>query len=341
MATQAHTAMSETHWQQLYAESVTDLGELLSLLGLPQSLGSGTAAATTQFGLRVPRGYVARMEPGNPRDPLLLQVLPRAVEDETPAPGFRADPVGDAAAMTAPGVLRKYQGRALLIATGACAINCRYCFRRHFPYADANAGARDWGRALAELEDSADVTEIILSGGDPLVLGNRRLRALTHGLRRLPRVRRIRIHTRLPVVLPERVDQGLLEWIDALDHQLVVVLHANHPREIDAAVAAACKALSGREVALLNQSVLLRGVNDDVDSLSALSERLFQAGVLPYYLHALDRVAGAEHFLVPDDQARQLAEQLRRRLPGYLVPQLVRETPGEPYKTPLITAAHR
>ena len=321
-------------WQQLWREAVTDPRELLDLLGLSAQAADLLPDDDTGFAMRVPRGFVARMRYGDPADPLLLQVLPQAAELGD-APGFRHDAVGDLAARAAHGVLHKYAGRALLIATGSCAVNCRYCFRRHFPYARETAAANRWEQALEHVRDDHSVSELILSGGDPLSLSTAKLAELTAALTGMPHIRRLRIHTRLPVVLPERVDAEFRDWLAELPLQRVVVLHSNHPREIDTAVDAACKGLREAGATLLNQSVLLRGINDDADVLAALSERLFDAGVLPYYLHQLDRVAGAAHFEVSDATALGLVETVRRRLPGYLVPRLVRETAGAPYKEPL------
>jgi len=261
-------------------------------------------------------------------------VLPRAAElDEVP--GFTTDAVGDGAARAATGVIHKYAGRSLLIATGSCAVHCRYCFRRHFPYADETAAAGRWRDALAHLAADAASEEVILSGGDPLSLSTARLAELTDGLAEIPHVRRLRIHTRLPVVLPERVDESLVDWLAGLALERVVVLHANHANELDESVAAACRRLRDTGAVLLNQAVLLRGVNDDADVLATLSARLMACGVLPYYLHQLDRVAGAAHFEVEDARAGTLVEALRARLPGYLVPRLVREIAGADSKTPL------
>jgi EF-P beta-lysylation protein EpmB len=274
------------------------------------------------------------MRQGDPNDPLLLQVLPQLAElDE--APGFRDDAVGDLDAIATHGVLHKYEGRALLIAAGSCAVNCRYCFRRHFPYAEELAAAHAWRGAIDCLANDTSIREVILSGGDPLVLSTQKLTDLTDALRDLPQVIRLRIHSRLPVVLPERIDEAFCAWLSALPLQRVVVLHANHPGELDASVGAACVRLREAGATLLNQSVLLRGVNDDADALVELSERLFALGVLPYYLHQLDRVRGAAHFEVSDTRARELLGTLRARLPGYLVPRLVREVPGETGKRPL------
>jgi len=321
-------------WQQLWREAVTDPHELLRLLDLSAHAATLLAHADTGFPLRVPRGFVARMRPGDPDDPLLRQVLPLASELDG-VPGYSSDAVGDIAARAANGVLHKYEGRALLIATGSCAVNCRYCFRRHFPYAGDTAAADRWSEAIAHLRSDEAIREVILSGGDPLSLSTPKLAELTRALATIPHVRRIRIHTRLPVVLPERVDHELLDWLGALPFQRVVVLHANHPNEIDSSVAAASRALRDAGATVLNQAVLLRGVNDDAQTLANLSEALFEAGVLPYYLHQLDRVAGAAHFAVDDSVALAVVDDLRVRLPGYLVPRLVREVAGAPYKHPL------
>lgn len=317
-------------WQQNMAAAVTSAGELLELLGLrPQDVD--LAADAAGFPLRVPRGFVARMRRGDPRDPLLLQVLPAAAEALAVA-GFGADPVGDSAAQRAPGLLHKYHGRALLIATEACAVHCRYCFRREFPYAEQVDPAGRWESALAEVAADTSIRELILSGGDPWSLSTQRLDALTRRLRDIPHLERLRIHTRQPIVLPSRVDAALLHWLAGLPWQRVVVVHANHAQEIDAEVADALTAIRDSGATLLNQSVLLAGVNDSADALVALSERLLSAATLPYYIHLLDRVRGAAHFDVPEARARQLLAEAAQRLPGYLVPKLVRESAGEPAK---------
>lgn len=321
-------------WQQLWRESVTDPTELLSLLGLEAHAAALLPAADTGFPLRVPRGFIARMRHGDPSDPLLLQVLPQASELGE-VPGFSRDAVGDLASRAANGVLHKYEGRALLVATGACAINCRYCFRRHFPYAEETAAANHWRLALDYLREDSSISEVLLSGGDPLSLSTPKLAELGAALMTIPHIRRLRIHTRLPIVLPQRIDAEFGDWLADLKLQKVVVLHANHPAEIDAEVEAACARLRASSATLLNQAVLLRQINDDAEVLCDLSERLFAAGVLPYYLHQLDRVAGAAHFEVTDQRALELVDAVRRRLPGYLVPRLVREVAGEASKTAL------
>jgi EF-P beta-lysylation protein EpmB len=275
----------------------------------------------------VPQGYAALMEPGNPYDPLLRQVLPSGAEDEV-HPGFSADPVGDAAAALAPGLLQKYRGRALLVTTPACAIHCRYCFRRHYPYGDQGLGAGGAGPAIARIAADPSLTEVVLSGGDPLMLDDSDLLGLILGLAAVPHLERLRIHTRLPLVLPSRVTPALCRNLAQVRLQVVTVIHANHPRELSAAAETALEDLRRAGVVLLNQSVLLRGVNDDADTLCNLSNGLFRLGVLPYYLHLLDRVQGAAHFEVPPKRAMALMAAIRLRLPGYLVPRLVREEPG-------------
>jgi L-lysine 2,3-aminomutase len=324
---------SPSDWRQSLREAITDPHELLALLDLAH-LADRLPAGDAGFALKVPRGFAARMRRGDRRDPLLLQVLPQLAEFDD-VQGFTGDAVGDLDASVGHGVLRKYDGRALLIAAGSCAVNCRYCFRRHFPYGGEIAATSGWRQAIDCLRRDPSIREVILSGGDPLVLSTQKLTEFTCALSGLPHVMRLRIHSRLPVVLPERVDSALLDWLLSLPLQRVVVLHSNHPDELDASVGAACARLREVGATLLNQSVLLRGVNDDAGVLAELSERLFAFGVIPYYLHQLDRVRGAAHFEVPDERARTLAGMLRARLPGYLVPRLVREVPGEASKHPL------
>ncbi|MET0230007.1 MAG: EF-P beta-lysylation protein EpmB [Rhodanobacteraceae bacterium] len=321
-------------WQELWRDAVSDPHELLALLDLSHRANELLAPSDAGFAMRVPRAFVARMKQGDANDPLLLQVLPQAAELGE-VPGFTRDAVGDLDARAGRGFLHKYHGRALLIATGSCAVNCRYCFRRHFPYGEETAAANRWQDAIAELRADASIEEVILSGGDPLSLSTAKLAELTDALATIPHIRRLRIHTRLPIVLPERVDAALRDWLARLPFGRIVVVHANHANELDASVARAAADLRAAGVTLLNQSVLLRGVNDDAEALQTLSERLFEYGVLPYYLHQLDRVAGAAHFEVDDERARALVDRLAARLPGYLVPRLVREIPGAASKTPL------
>ncbi|MDQ3331154.1 MAG: EF-P beta-lysylation protein EpmB [Planctomycetota bacterium] len=314
------------------AEAIRDPDELITSLDLPDTLREPARRAAVSFPLIVPRSFLARMRPADPDDPLLRQVLPIGAENDS-VEGFIADAVGDLHARTAPGLIHKYHGRALLIAAGSCAVNCRYCFRRHYPYQDDPRRPDDWEPALAAIEADRSLTEIILSGGDPLMLTDSRLASLVAHLEGISHVRRLRIHTRLPIVLPDRVTAELLDLFASTRLATAVVVHANHPREVVGDCAVALKALAASPASLLNQAVLLRGVNDDADILAELSERLFMLGVLPYYLHQLDRVAGAAHFEVPEATGLAVVAELARRLPGYLVPRYVRETAGEPGKT--------
>ncbi len=321
-------------WQRLWREAVRDPRQLLAMLGLDAVAAGISDAAAARFPLRVPRGFIARMRHGDLHDPLLRQVLPVDAEERL-VPGFGLDAVGDGAAKKADGVIQKYRGRALLVTTGSCAVHCRYCFRRHFPYAEETAARDAWSGAVASITADPGIDEVILSGGDPLSLATPKLAELTAQLAAIPHIRRLRIHSRLPVVLPERVDEALLQWLRGLPWPVTFVVHANHANEFDATVDAAMARLRGTGATLLNQAVLLRGVNDSVQALAELSERGFAAGVLPYYLHQLDRVHGTAHFEVSDDQARELHRQLAARLSGYLVPKLVREVQGDPGKRPL------
>jgi L-lysine 2,3-aminomutase len=333
MSVATELKMPARRWQRELAEAVSDPRELLTILGLPAFLAEPAERAGQAFALRVTRSFIARMRQGDPHDPLLRQVLPLG-DELIETPGFTSDPLDEATARRAPQLLHKYQGRALLITTEACAIHCRYCFRREFPYSlpDAIPGTR-WSGALEVISQDASIEEVILSGGDPLSLSDARLTQLTDALQRIAHVKRLRVHTRQPIVLPSRVDAGLLAWLRGIRVPTVMVLHANHPNEIDADVRAACADLRSSGVTLLNQSVLLAGVNDDADTLQRLSVTLMDAGVLPYYLHLPDRVRGTAHFDVDQRQAVELIDELTRRLSGYLVPRLVREIPGAPSKT--------
>lgn len=331
-------------WQRQLAAVITDPHELLARLDLsPEAVGLSLEAARS-FPLRVPEPYLARMRRGDPRDPLLLQVLP-ATAELLETPGYVLDPLEETGQPTPAGLLHKYQGRVLLISTQSCAIHCRYCFRRHFPYAENRPGSDElpgrerWRPVLDYIAADPEITEVILSGGDPLATSNAYLGRLVEALAELPQLTRLRLHTRLPIMIPERVDgpleQLLTRWNARGNSRAIVVLHANHAQEFDAAVDAACARLLATGTQLLNQSVLLKGINDSIAALSELSERLFAAGVLPYYLHMPDKVTGTAHFDVATAKARELLAQMQARLPGYLVPRLVREEPGKPAKTPL------
>ncbi|VAW76425.1 Lysine 2,3-aminomutase [hydrothermal vent metagenome] len=322
------------HWQTLLSQCITDVEVLWQMLDLPRSLLPQARNATQKFRLRVPTGFVQRMRRGDPTDPLLRQILPLG-EELIEAPDYSTDPLEELDAMPVPGLLHKYPGRVLLTLTGACAVNCRYCFRRHYPYNEANPSREHWPATLDYISRHQQIHEVILSGGDPLTLTDIRLAGMAKDLAAIPHVTTLRLHSRVPVVLPERIDDALLDWISASGLRVVMVIHCNHANEIDASVIQAMQQLMSVGVSLLNQSVLLRGVNNDAKSLSSLSHSLFEAGILPYYLHQLDPVQGAAHFAVDDTEARQLINEIRYILPGYLVPRLVRETPGESAKTPL------
>jgi L-lysine 2,3-aminomutase len=328
--------MTASAWQRELADSTTEPHALLAALGLDPALLAGARAANESFDLRVTPSFLSRMRPGDPNDPLLRQVLP--ISDELiETPGYAADPLEEHMFARAPGLLQKYAGRALLITTQACAIHCRYCFRREFPYsqqAEAGEGATRFEAALETIAADPSIEEVVLSGGDPLSLSDARLERITDALQAMRHVQRIRVHTRQPIVLPSRVDDGLIAWLRGIARPTVFVLHTNHPNEIDDAVRQACADLRAAGVTLLNQSVLLRGVNDHADTLARLSRALMDAGVVPYYLHLPDRVRGTAHFEVTESRARELIGELSARLSGYLVPRLVREIPGAPAKVP-------
>ncbi len=328
------TAPEPARWQRELSEAIRDAGDLCRTLGLDADLAAEIERSSAGFPLLVPRGFAARMRRGDPRDPLLLQVLPQAREGEHP-PGFTADPLEESAALAAPGLVKKYAGRALVLLTGACAVNCRYCFRRAFPYAEHGATQAGVAAALAAVAADPTIEEVILSGGDPLLADDDRLARIVGRVESIPHVRRLRIHSRLPVVLPSRVTDGLVALLSGSRLTSVVVIHANHPAELDDAVAHAVRRLAAAPALLLNQAVLLAGVNDSVETLRALSGRLVEIGVVPYYLHLLDRVSGAAHFEVAEDRAVALHRGLWDSLPGYAVPRLVREVPGERGKVPI------
>ena len=323
---------TRTGWQSELAYAITSVAELLHRLELDHI--ADRVVLDPDFRLRVPRAFVDKMQRGDSADPLLAQVLPLIAENDQRG---QIDPVGDLEAMTSPGVLHKYRGRVLLITTGACAVHCRYCFRRHFPYADANPIKNGWHEALTYLATHDDIREVILSGGDPLLMANDKLSLLLAELEQITHIKWLRIHTRIPVVLPSRIDTNLITLLHQLRFKTTIVIHANHANELMADEARALNRLADGSVTLLNQSVLLRGVNDSADALSRLSKRLFDCRVLPYYLHMLDPVQGAMHFDVPQEHAVTIVDELRANLPGYLVPRLVREIQGETSKTAIFT----
>lgn len=323
-------------WRRSLADAVRDPVELLRRLELA-SFGSRLSAngGSGNFPLLVPESFLRRMKLGDIDDPLLRQVLPFAEEDAD-VPGFTIDALDEATYRRAPGLLQKYEGRALLVLTGACAIHCRYCFRRHYPYSQEPKRLDDWEPAFAAIEQDESIREVLLSGGDPLMLIDERLGEVVRRLDTIRHLRRLRIHTRLPIVLPNRVTLKLIDLLTSTRLTSVVVVHANHPAELVADCALALRQLAQSGLMVLNQSVLLRGINDSVETLIELSERLIELGIRPYYLHQLDHVAGAAHFEVPEQIGLRLVGELRKRLPGYAMPQYVRETPGAPFKLPLI-----
>ena len=318
-------------WQQQMKWAIRDSQTLRRAVGLPESEENQPKAAS-QFPVFAPLPFVSRIRTNDIDDPLLKQILPVAVEDEQLA-GFQKDPLQEAEATLTPGLLQKYQNRVLLVTTGACAIHCRYCFRREFPYNESPTSPNQWEPAIKRIQADTSIDEVILSGGDPLTIVDDNLIVLIDRLEVISHVKRLRFHTRLPIMIPQRVTDALTERLQRFDGQVLMVIHSNHANEIDSHVSAALASLKTAGVTLLNQSVLLRGVNDDVESLVSLSNRLLDVGVLPYYLHQLDRVTGVGHFEVARERGMHLIAEMRKRLSGYAVPRYVKEEPGEPNKT--------
>lgn len=328
----------ERHWQKELAEAFTDPTALLQFLDLQPKKFEKDIAARKLFPMRVPLPFAQKMEKGNPLDPLLQQVFPLKQEFNR-HPEFTADPLLEQQ-NTTPGMLHKYQSRVLLIVRGGCAVNCRYCFRRHFPYKDNSPRRQEWLSVLEHIASDSNINEVIFSGGDPLMANDEFLSWLTEQIAKIGHVQRLRIHTRFPVVIPQRINDAFLGWFTETRLKPIMVLHINHANEIDQRLASAAQALSSRGVLLLNQSVLLKDVNDSGDRQVELQEALFDAGIQPYYLHMLDKVAGAQHFDIADGNAKQIMAEMIKRLPGYLVPKLVREIGGQPGKTPVNLQLH-
>ena len=321
------------NWQSELASAFSKPADLLKYLQIDASVFS--EFALEDFAMRVPLSYAACMEKGNQDDPLLKQVLPIIDELSSPA-DYRLDPVGDLAALTENCIIHKYHGRVLFIATGGCAINCRFCFRRHFPYADAQLNKQKESIALRYLKNNPSINEVILSGGDPLLLSDQRLEELIQQFSAIPHLKRIRIHTRIPIVLPSRINANFIAVLNNAPLPIIMVTHCNHANELSEQVTTACLSLKQKNISLLNQSVLLKGVNDNLVTLQHLSEQLFASGILPYYLHLLDKAKGTAHFEGEQREAIKIHQQLQQVLPGYLVPKLVREQAGEAAKTLLI-----
>ncbi len=331
-------SLDSTTWQKAMKAAIRDSLQLCQALGIDPNELPISVNGERQFPVFVPLEFLARMKHGDPFDPLLLQVIPRLGEDIA-SPDFTSDPVGDCNVEMAPGLLHKYEGRVLLIVSGACAVHCRYCFRRHYPYSTAPKSIEHWLPALRYVRNDPSIHEIILSGGDPLTVADPQLSNLVELLDEIPHLTRLRIHTRVPVVIPQRVDTNLCNWLAGSRLAKWVVLHINHAHEIDSAVVEAIHRLKATGTMVLNQSVLLRDVNDDLETLQELCERLVDIGVMPYYLHQLDRVAGASHFEALPSLGLTLMEELAKRLPGYAVPKYVAEIAGEPNKTPVAVSA--
>ena len=318
---------SPSDWQTVLAEAVTDPRELCHLLNLPQALAEEASRVAKPFRLHVPRPFLDRIHPGDPDDPLLRQVLPIRAESEV-VEGFVRDPLCEADAIATPGLLSKYRGRSLIVTTGRCGVHCRFCFRRHHPTPSLEGGADCLDETFAQLTGDPSIHEVILSGGDPLIVDDTGLGGLVRRISEIEHVRRLRLHTRMPIVIPQRVTEDLLDWASKSRLTVLMVLHINHPAEIDEAVAQSIARLVDAGIPLLSQSVLLRGVNDRPDILAKLFESLIDLRVMPYYLHQLDRAAGAAHFEVPEQQGLELMGELRKRMPGYAVPRYVRDIPG-------------
>ena len=318
---------NRTTWQNCLKEMTTSIPKLLEQLQLNSQQVNLSEEACQTFPLRVPQGFISRMIKGDPNDPLLRQVLPFTDELEKKT-GFIKDPLQEAEVNPVPGLLHKYHGRVLLTLAPSCAINCRYCFRRHFPYEENNPGSLGWDSALAYIADDTSIEEVIYSGGEPLMQSDHALLNLNQKISKIPHVKRIRIHTRMPVVIPERITESFIQAFTETRLQTVLVIHSNHANEIDTPVTEAMERLKTANILLLNQSVLLKGVNDSEGALADLSLKLFDAGVLPYYLHLLDKVEGAAHFDVNEVRAKELVRLIGNKLPGYLVPKLVKETSG-------------
>ncbi|OOF85351.1 EF-P beta-lysylation protein EpmB [Rodentibacter ratti] len=330
--TQDPVIREEQNWLTILKNAISDPQVLLKTLDLPEKNFEQALNARKLFALRVPQPFIAKMEKGNPNDPLFLQVMCSDLEF-VQAEGFSTDPLEEKNANAVPNILHKYKNRLLFMVKGGCAVNCRYCFRRHFPYEENPGNKKSWQQALDYIAEHTEIEEVIFSGGDPLMAKDHELEWLIKRLENLPHLQRLRIHTRLPVVIPPRITDEFCEILAKSRLQTVMVTHINHPNEIDDLLAYAMKKLRHAGITLLNQSVLLKGINDDARALKNLSDKLFQIGILPYYLHLLDKVQGASHFLVDDRQAMAIYKTLQSLTSGYLVPKLAREIAGEPNKT--------
>lgn len=315
-------------WKTDLKNLVTDVEQLWQILELPKQELDAAKKASECFPLRIPESMISRIKPGDCNDPILKQFLPWHLELSTQPKNFDQDPLKELKMNKIPGLLHKYHGRVLLILSGACAINCRYCFRRHFPYQDHIMSKDNTVKILEYIANDSSISEVIFSGGDPLMLTDESLAKLILPLNEIVHVKTLRFHSRIPIVLPSRIDSGFIEVMKQSRLQKIMVIHSNHAQELDMQVKAALEVLRTQDFFLLNQSVLLRGINDEAQALIDLSNRLFEFNVLPYYLHLLDHVSGAAHFKVSFDKAQELFWQMMQALPGYLVPKLAQEIPG-------------
>jgi EF-P beta-lysylation protein EpmB len=321
-------------WQQDLSNAVTNPLQLIAQLNLSPDDFADPVSAKRLFSMRVPQPFIAKMNKGDRNDPLLLQVLP-ADQEFVQKPGYSADPLQEQQSKL-PGLLHKYKSRVLIIYRSGCAVNCRYCFRRHFPYQDNNINKQKLNNILEYVRNHEEINEVILSGGDPLMANDQHLQWFIEKLENITTLTRLRIHTRLPVVIPNRLTTQLAALLGASRLNCVIVLHINHGNEVDQVLIDALVKFRHAGVTLLNQAVLLKGINDTVAAQVTLSERLFDAGILPYYLHLLDKVDGAAHFNVNELQAKNLMKSLLKELPGFLIPKLVREIADQPSKTPIV-----
>jgi EF-P beta-lysylation protein EpmB len=332
--TDINEALAPDNWNKVLSGAAKDVKSLLTQLNIPLSDLTQRQQACLDFPLLVPQPFIDKMEKGNINDPLLLQVLPQSAELEV-VDGFINDPLAEKNSNLQKGLIHKYHGRVLVLLSTGCAVNCRYCFRRHFPYNENRIGKNDWAGILDYVSQDTSIEELILSGGDPLMLSDQQLEKFIKQAETIPHLERLRIHTRLPVVIPQRITAKLVKILHASRFDCAVVLHINHSQELDSELTQRLLMLRNASIILLNQAVLLRGVNDSLQAQMELSKALFKAGVLPYYLHLLDKVKGAHHFEVPEKEAQQLHQQLLLKLSGYLVPKLVREESGKGSKTPV------
>ena len=323
--------MQHRNWKKILQAASSSPQELLDKLNIEDPFLI-SRQANKDFPLRIPPRFVNRINHNDPNDPLLKQIWP-SIEEEDIQIGFTEDPLNEVNRQVSPGLLHKYHGRVLLVLTGACTIHCRYCFRRHFPYSNSSPSGADLDKAVEYLHKESSITEVILSGGDPLSISDERLSDLVLRLAEIPHLKRLRIHTRFPVVVPERINDECLEWLTKTRLQFVIVLHINHANELDASVEQAMLRLRNHNIPLFNQSVLLKGINDSAQTLTELSETLFAYGIIPYYLHMLDPVTGASHFEVDASSAKLLMHEIQKILPSYLIPKLVREDSDTQHKT--------